>query len=189
MVLVARQSRSSALAHHLFLAGPPGCGKTTALRRAVELLDCTRAAGFLTVETRAGRQRTGFQIITLDGTIAPLASLSTAGPHRVGRYGVSLASFERVALASLAANPDTDLYVIDEIGRMECLSPRFTARVSEILDGALPLVGTVGSGSGFPAEARRHAAVELLEVTPRERDTLPERIAAWCRTRTGTILT
>ncbi|MBC7104477.1 MAG: ATP-binding protein, partial [Firmicutes bacterium] len=45
---------------NILLTGPPGCGKTTVLRRLVGLLPAGTVAGFLTEEIREGRARTGF---------------------------------------------------------------------------------------------------------------------------------
>jgi nucleoside-triphosphatase len=45
------------------LTGPPGCGKTTVIRRLVEQLGDLRQAGFYTQEIRERGQRVGFEAI------------------------------------------------------------------------------------------------------------------------------
>ncbi len=81
--------------------GRPGSGKTTvAAAVARDLAD--RGApveGILTAEVRDGRRRRGFVVRRIgDDATATLADLDLPGPPRVGRYGVDLAAFERLAL-------------------------------------------------------------------------------------------
>jgi nucleoside-triphosphatase len=73
---------------NVLLTGPPGCGKTTALRRLIERLADLRLAGFYTQEVRERGQRVGFEAVSLSGRRALLAHVRSRSPHRVGRYGV-----------------------------------------------------------------------------------------------------
>ena len=60
---------------NILLTGLPGSGKTTLIRNVLsELPGWIRCAGFFTAEVREGRERTGFEIVTLDGCKGPLAS-------------------------------------------------------------------------------------------------------------------
>ena len=54
------------------LSGPPGCGKTTVIRRLVERLGDLRLAGFYTEEVREQGQRVGFEAVSLSGRRALL---------------------------------------------------------------------------------------------------------------------
>src|SRR5215813_15221354 len=117
----------------LFLTGNPGVGKTTLIRAIVERLKGITCAGFYTVETRQARQRTGFKIVTLNDREGILASVGTQKPT-VGKYSIHVADFERLVLRYLdPAATSADLYVIDEIGRMELLSHQFRTRIVELL--------------------------------------------------------
>ena len=84
------------------MEGRPGTGKTTALGHLSQLLRDAGMplCGFLTKELRQGRNRVGFEIETFDGERGVLAHVRLAGPPRVGRYGVDLEAFERVALTA-----------------------------------------------------------------------------------------
>ena len=162
---------------NLLITGPPGIGKTTVLERVIACLPPAAATGFLTRELRARGVRQGFVIETLDGRSALLASVHFDTGPRVGRYHVRIAALDAV-LPALAARPGVQLVVVDEIGKMESLSPRFAAAVRAALDSPVPVLGTIArSGGALIAEVRRRPDVTLVDVTPENRDALPAKIA------------
>ena len=68
--------------------------------------------------------------------------------------------------------------MVDEIGKMESLSPRFAAAVRVALDSPVSVLGTIArSGGALIAEVRRRPDVMLVDVTPENRDGLPAKIA------------
>jgi len=106
----------------LLLTGSPGIGKTTVIHAVLRRLEEVKCAGFYTEEKRHAGQRVGFKIITLDGQEGTLASIGRKEPT-VGRYSIHVAEFERLVLPHLDLEiTPADLYVIDEIGKMELLS-------------------------------------------------------------------
>lgn len=141
---------------NLLITGPPGIGKTTVLERVIACLPPAAATGFVTRELRARGVRQGFVIETLDGRSALLASVHFDTGPRVGRYHVRIAALDAVAVPALAARPDARLVVVDEIGKMESLSPRFAAAVRAALDSPVLVLGTIArSGGALIAEVRR----------------------------------
>jgi len=84
------------LSKNLLLTGPPGCGKTTVIRRVLEQLHDRRLTDFYTQEIRRGDQRIGFEILGLSGKRGVLAHVDFPGRPRVGRHGVNLAEFEEI---------------------------------------------------------------------------------------------
>jgi len=162
---------------NILLTGRPGVGKTTVIRRVIEQLEGWTACGFYTQELRQSGRRTGFQVVTLDGQRGRLAEVGFNSPYRVSRYGVDVESFERVALPALATS-QADLIIIDEIGRMECFSQAFQQAVQEVLNGPVPVLGTIGRGGGpFMRSVRERGDVQLIEVTRANRGDLPSRLA------------
>jgi len=167
----------------LLLTGPPGSGKTTALRRAAERLRGWRLGGFYTEEIRRRGERRGFRAVTFDGDAWELARVDRPGPPRVGRYGVDLAVMETLA-TRLAPDRAVDAWLIDEIGKMECFSEAFVAAMRTLLDGRAPVVATIAQrGAGFIAEVKRRRDAELRTLTRATRDELPDVIVAWLETR------
>lgn len=163
----------------ILLEGRPGVGKTTVARRLAERLRDAGVSidGFTTEELREGRRRVGFAVERVGGERGVLAHVDLPGPPRVGRYGVDLASFERIALPALAA--DADVIVLDELGKMELASPAFRAAVGSLFEGDRPIVATVHAfGHPVTDALKRRADVDLVQVTERKRDALPEELAA-----------
>ncbi|WP_242394435.1 nucleoside-triphosphatase [Anaeromyxobacter oryzisoli] len=162
----------------ILVTGPPGVGKTTFVRRVLELIPDVRATGFYTGEIRGRAGRTGFRLSTLDGRSAQLATAGGRGGPRVGRYGVHLESLDALGAEALEPGPGIDLVVIDEIGKMECLSPTFVRAARRALTGPVPVLGSVALvGGGFIPEAKRLPGVEVIPLSRDNRDSLPTTIA------------
>lgn len=134
----ARASRRAYL-----LTGGPGTGKTTLIKEALSLFS-GKAGGFYTEEVRERGVRQGFRIITLKGESAPLAKANFPSPYRVSKYGVDIASLEKVGVpAIIEAIHSCEVVVIDEIGRMELFSPAFREAVLEALGSGKKVLGTI----------------------------------------------
>jgi hypothetical protein len=64
------------MADNVLLTGQPGCGKTTVVRRTVEVLSGYRLAGFYTQEIRQRGNRVGFRAVGLRRASAILAHIA-----------------------------------------------------------------------------------------------------------------
>lgn len=167
----------------LLITGTPGIGKTTVIRRVAERIKAEGLRGFYTEEIREGRERRGFRLVSFDGTARVIAHVDFSKRCRVGRYGVDVQAIDEAA-ALLRPDPNARVYLVDEIGKMECLSERFVASMRALLAGNTPIVASVGArGGGFIAEAKRRPDCELWQVTQANRDDLPDRILSWLADR------
>ena len=163
-------------ATNILLVGPPGVGKTTVVMRLAAQLQGRAVGGFYTQEIRQAGGRLGFQAATFAGETVVMAHVDFRGRHRVGRYGVDVASFEQLVLPELAC--EHEIMVIDEIGKMECFSSRFVEAVESLLDGPKPVVATVAiHGGRFIAQVKARPDAEVWQVTRQDRDELPQRLA------------
>jgi nucleoside-triphosphatase len=160
----------------------PGAGKTTTLQRLATLLlerDMT-LAGFVTEEIRESRGRVGFLIKTLAGESGILAHHKLPGPPRVGRYGVDVAKFERLALPTLRTPADAIL--IDELGKMELESAAFRDIVSDLVERDTPVVATVHAfHHPFTDALKARPDAEVVRLTRQNRDELPRLLAQTLR--------
>jgi nucleoside-triphosphatase len=162
--------------HVLLLTGTPGIGKTTVIRRAADRLKDNGLRGFYTEEVREKGERRGFRLVSFQGTAHIIAHVKFPKSHRVGKYGVAIETLDDAA-ALLRPDTKARLYLVDEIGKMECLSERFIAAMRVLISSVIPIVATVGArGGDFIAEVKRMPACELWHVTHANRDNLPSLI-------------
>ena len=146
------------------IIGESGSGKSVLLKAMMGLLDVD-----------GGTIRFGGDEVTM-------ASVGRRGPPRVGRYGVDVEALDGLTERYLGHAEDTDLYVVDEIGKMECFSRSFIRAMRRLLDGPTPLVATVGlRGRGLVADAKTWPGTELWQVTRENRDEMPDRVLLWLR--------
>lgn len=163
---------------HLLLTGLPGVGKTTVIKQLAESLTAFHPDGFFTREVRENGIRTGFELITLDGRHQLLSHVSFPGPFRVGKYGVDLKSLEKLLETIDLRHSPSRLVILDEIGKMECLSQRFIQEVQALLDSSKIMIATVAlKAGGFPATIRSRPDCQLMHVTLQNRATLAGTLA------------
>lgn len=172
------------------VTGPPGVGKSTLIMRVFESLKASnptlKVQGFYTREVRVAGERVGFEVVTLDGRTCPLASsnFSSQESHRwpnVGKYKVDVASFESLALPELQVREDTDLFIIDEVGKMELYSSSFFPAVLKVLESNIPILASIPVpkfGRDIPAVARlkNHAGATLFTLSVSNRDAVREQM-------------
>ncbi len=178
---VDRGSVESTGPARILLTGLPGCGKTTVILETVRLLS-SPAAGFYTEEVRSSgqRARVGFDVVTVDGRRGPLARVGGSGP-RVGKYAVDLSSFEEIGVRALEEGLQRpgSVLVVDEVGKMELLSPAFVTALERAFQSPNPLLGTILHRQHRLAEQfRRAPGVELITVALTNRSALPAELAS-----------
>ncbi len=156
---------------NLLITGLPGVGKTTLIKKLSEALKDLHPVGFYTEEIREGGERKGFELIGLDGKKGLLSHKDIRSPYKVGKYKVDIKSFEDFLDSIPFYHPSTQLIIVDEIGKMECLSDRFKKLLKKTLDSNKWVIATIAlKGSGLIAEIKERKDVKLFEITKKNRD-------------------
>lgn len=160
------------------LEGKPGVGKTTLLHDVASCISTISIGGFYTEEIRELGKRVGFRIRTFKGESGILSHAAfKSGPH-VGKYRVDVATFEAIGVNELQqALDESELILIDEIGKMELFSERFQHTVLECMDSSQTVLATVMSGSHpFVDQLRIRPDVKVTTVTLQNRNRLVEQL-------------
>jgi nucleoside-triphosphatase len=156
---------------NILIIGLPGVGKTTLIKNIAEALKGLNPVGFYTTEIREGGVRKGFDLISVDGRRGLLSHTEIKSPYRVGKYGVDIRGLEDFLDTITFLDPATLLIIIDEIGKMECLSPKFRGLIKEILNSEKLVISTIASkGGGLIEEIKKRNDIKLFEVTQKNRD-------------------
>jgi nucleoside-triphosphatase len=157
---------------NVFFTGPPRCGKTTLIQKVVEHLD-RHTTGFFSKEIREKGHRTGFSIETLDGKKGILAHVDIKGRCQVGKYGVNLKDIDLIAVPSILPKHQSEIVVIDEVGKMECFSALFRKTLVQILDSDHVVIGSISlKGDAFIKTIKSRKDVEIIHVTHGNRNEL-----------------
>jgi nucleoside-triphosphatase len=158
---------------NLLITGLPGVGKTTLIRRLYEALKDFHPVGFYTAEIREEGVRKGFELVNLEGKRGVLSHVDIKSRYRVGRYKVDVSGFEDFLDGISFFDPSSDMMMVDEIGKMECLSTKFDRIMKEVLDSEKWVIATIAlKGSGLITQVKKRQDVELFEITPSNRDVL-----------------
>ncbi|MDO9125137.1 MAG: nucleoside-triphosphatase, partial [Deltaproteobacteria bacterium] len=117
---------------NILITGLPGVGKTTLIQKLSEELTHLYPVGFYTTEIREEGVRKGFELISLEGRKGLLSHQDIKSPYCVGRYKVDTKGFDNFLETIPFFNPEIRLILIDEIGKMECLSEKFKKLLIEV---------------------------------------------------------
>ncbi len=166
---------------HVGLSGVPGVGKTTAVKRIIELLkDRYKLGGFYTEEVREDGRRVGFKVRDImTGEEVVFAHVDFDTRYRVKNYKVDVERFESVGLKAVErAIEEADIIIIDELGKMELLSEKFEKAVLRALDSGKPVILTMPKKSreAILQDIRRRTDVRIIEITPLNRNIIPYRV-------------
>jgi nucleoside-triphosphatase len=164
------------LTKNILLTGPPRSGKSTLIEAVIERIG-EPVTGFFTREMREGGERVGFSMNTLKGREGILAHKGVRSRYRVGRYGVNVKDIEDTAVPAMISSMHEEIVVIDEIGKMECLSPLFRETLIEVLESPNRVLGSIAlRGDAFIEAIKLREDVTVVGVTSRDRSILVDQL-------------
>jgi len=162
---------------NILIKGVPGIGKTTLIMKIIEAMKGVGPVGFYTDEIREKGIRTGFSLTSVTGGRSTLSHIDIKSRFKVGKYGVDVAGFEAFIEQIPFFDDKTGVIVIDEIGKMECFSTKFTKLIRALLDSEKFFIATIAlKGEGLIAEVKRRPDIKLYEITRDNRNDLLQRI-------------
>ncbi|MCR3752679.1 nucleoside-triphosphatase [Lentzea californiensis] len=180
----------------VLLSGPPGVGKSTAIRRIAEHFDDERITAILSSEIRREGRRQGFQMEVLHtGRLGLLASPEVDSDVRFGslrpdgrpRLGVTFDFLEGVACPAIvggAAQQKT--LVIDEIGPMQASSSYFRDVIENLLVSGNTLVASIAqSDDPWITRIREDQHAALIVLDERNRNLVAAALGVYLSTRTS----
>lgn len=175
----------------ILITGKPGCGKTTLVKHLGHYLRQNRYTlrGFYTEEIREEGSRVGFIIKTWDGMEALLAHKNAESPYGVGKYRVLLENIDNIAVPAMKPQSKDDIIIVDEVGKMECLSPIFCKQVLSLMEASNLLVMTIPLRGGKLVEKiRSMPGARIFVIDRHDRDRVREELAQTitaCLKKTG----
>ena len=177
------------------ITGLPRSGKSAVMGKVLEMIEDERVrelrmrggdpntlilAGLRMEPILEGSERQGYKIIDIvSGDEGIIAHRSNDDRLRVLGLGLYLAELERVAIPALRrAREESEVIVIDEIGKFTVESEAYVEAVREVLKVDKPTLLTLHKKSRHPLlqDIRRRDDGRILEVTPVNRALLPYKI-------------
>jgi nucleoside-triphosphatase len=129
---------------NIFITGNPGCGKSTLIKKILEILSDKKVSGFITPEIRVSGKRQGFMIIDLASSQEEiLASANMEHGFGISRYRIHLEGIDKIINKFLESYSNSDYVVIDEIGMMEFCSKKFREMLQLVLKSQKKVIATL----------------------------------------------
>jgi nucleoside-triphosphatase len=165
---------------HIFLQGALKTGKSTVIRKTLDILTARRPlkiGGFMTWRGKDPDPNVYVQP-AMPGREHEKCLLAT---HYTDDRGTVCdpVIFDRQGVRLLTEIPDADLIIMDELGYLERGALVFQQAVLDILARDIPVIGTMRMKDiPWHEPIKADPRVSLLKVTLENRDTLPRDIAA-----------
>jgi len=170
---------------HIFLQGMLNVGKSTVIRKTLEILTACgplKIGGFNT--WRSGALDSNIYIRpAMPGREDEKYHLAS---YRADSHNIDCdpLAFDQTGVRLLEENPYADLIIMDELGFLERYSSVFQQTVLKALDRDIPVIGVLRKKDiPWHEPIKTHPLVSIREVTMENRDTLPQELADRLRGR------
>jgi nucleoside-triphosphatase len=164
---------------HIFLQGPRNVGKSTVIRKTLDLLTeqgPLKLGGFFTwrdVDDQHIYMRS--VQVGLEQEVYRLATYDI----KAGTLCCNPQTFEQAGEHLLAESVGADLMLMDELGFLEEQATAFRQAVLTQISGNTPILGVLRQGDiPWHREIKASPRVMLYEASEKNRDSLPQELAA-----------
>lgn len=149
--------------HILLLCGGPCVGKSALIKQLASQVDKLDIGGFYTEPEYDARQRVGFKVKTFDGAEVLAAHINTQSNERVGKFGVDSTALD--SIMQHAMNVEPAIFLIDELGKLECKSAYFRQRMEALLEANVVMVVTAPlKGTSLLEKYQNHPNVLKIRI-------------------------
>lgn len=156
---------------NILITGAPDAGKTALLLRLYEIFKEFSPLGFYTVPLREESGIVGFEAVPLGGDGKVIAHTGIKSKHISGRYKIDVKVFEDLLQEVFMKDKKSNFYIIDEIGRIQLASKKFSKLIVDLLNSGKPLIAAIPEkGTGLISEIKKRDDVRICEVTPENFD-------------------
>jgi nucleoside-triphosphatase len=168
----------------IILQGPPKIGKSTILKKVYALLEHKNPKGCIVEEERENGNRVGFRIKYLpEGHSTQLASSKeTLSDIFVSKYSINIKAIENELIPymfEMKSESSHDVFIFDEIGRMQQKSDKFMSAVDHTMSISKPVIATIVYDDEIWARKYKNDAENfIITVTKLNRDFIPHLIKA-----------
>ena len=159
--------------HNVLVAGMPGIGKTALIYRLYRDLTPLLIRGFYKEAIYENDILKGFRISTFNFKELILAHIHIEGPDRYNEFGLNLDGFDSIVRDQLHHDKPVELFLVDEIGPMECRSKLFRETFVNLLDSGIPVIATLAAIDVLDTlSIKNRKDMALLKMTISNRNTI-----------------
>lgn len=170
----------------IIIRGRPHTGKTTLIKELINELNIPWV-GFYTEEIRKNNIRVGFKIVDMDGKQKIFAHINFTTRYRVGKYCVDIQTLD-FTIDRIKKLAEGNLFIIDEIGKMELFSQKFKHLVMEIFNSSANVIATMKSGfDPFCVKLLQLPSCQVFNLDPRNYSLVKEEILTLLQSKFSAI--
>ncbi len=159
--------------NNVIITGAPGIGKTTLIKHLIRDLTPVYIRGFYKESILENDIVKGYRLVTTAFDEQIIAHVYFEGPTKIGNFGINIDGLNKLADRELDEANGAELYILDEIGRMECLSEKFCHLVKKVLDSDVPLIASVAQiAAPELKELKERKDTTFVQINHKNRDTL-----------------
>lgn len=157
--------------NNIIITGLLGAGKTTLIKRLCIVFKEFNPVGFVTNEIMEDGTVAGVAVANLYGDSRVIAHTKLKSKVSVGKYKIDMKGFDIFLDQTFSREKKTGLYFIDEIGKIECESKKFTKIVLDLFDAKKPVIASVTDrGTGIISDLKKREDVKIYEINEQNRE-------------------